>query len=96
MAIIRAEAPNPELPLKFLTVLIEKVRTQGIQGSEILGPIPAAMEKKAGRYRAQMAITAQSRMVLAATVKSFVETSSDIPMRRKVRWAIDIDPHDTI
>ncbi len=96
MAMIRAEAPNPELPLKFLTVLIERVRAQGMQGSEILGPIPAAVERKAGRYRAQMAITAQSRMVLAATVKSFVDASSDVPMRRKVRWAIDIDPHDTI
>ena len=96
MALIRAESPSPELPLKFLTALTEKVNVRGVQGVEIFGPIPAAMEKRAGRYRAQVMITASRRMVLAASVKAFIEFSSDIPIHRNVRWSIDIDPQDTI
>ncbi len=96
MALIRAESPSQELPLKFLATLTEKVKDRDIRGIEILGPIPAAMEKKAGRYRAQVMITAPQRAVLAESIKAFVDFSSDISIHRNVRWSIDIDPQDTI
>ncbi|TDJ65385.1 MAG: primosomal protein N' [Proteobacteria bacterium] len=96
MALIRAEAPKPQIPQKFLAALVAKCKTREIPGLEILGPIPAAMEKKAGRYRAQVMITARSRRVLAVTVKSLIDASDDVPARRNVRWSIDIDPHDTM
>lgn len=96
MALIRAESPRSELPLKFLSTLSNKVKARGVRGLEILGPIPAAMEKKAGRYRAQVMITATARSVLAASVKLFIEASDDLPTRRNVRWSIDIDPQDTM
>jgi len=96
MALIRAEAPNAQMPLKFLGAVAKKVRARRIQGLEILGPIPAAMEKKAGRYRAQLMVTATTRKVLAASVKSLVDASEDVPSSRNVRWSVDIDPQDTI
>jgi primosomal protein N' (replication factor Y) len=96
MALIRAESANPELPLKFLTALTDKVRGRGVPGVEILGPIPAAMEKRAGRYRAQVMVTASARRVLASSVKAFIECSNEVPTRRNVRWSVDIDPQDTI
>ncbi len=96
MALIRAESPSPKMPLKFLTELTARVKAKGTRGLEILGPIPAAMEKRAGRYRAQVMVTARGRRVLAACVKAFVEVSDDVPSRRNVRWSVDIDPQDTI
>ncbi len=96
MALIRAESPSPKMPLKFLTELTARVKAQGTRGLEILGPIPAAMEKRAGRYRAQVMITARGRRVLATSVKTFVEMSDKVPSRRNVRWSVDIDPQDTI
>jgi primosomal protein N' (replication factor Y) len=96
MALIRAESPNAQMALKFLGAVAQKVKARRIQGLEILGPITAAMEKKAGRYRAQLMITATARKVLAASVKSLVDASEEVPSRRNVRWSVDIDPQDTI
>jgi primosomal protein N' (replication factor Y) len=96
MALMRAESPNAQMPLKFLRAVAQKMKARRIRGLEILGPIPAAMEKKAGRYRAQLMLTATARKVLAASVKSLVDASDEVPSSRNVRWSVDIDPQDTI
>jgi primosomal protein N' (replication factor Y) len=95
MALIRAESPRPELPIKFLQTLARAVKAEQIKGLDIFGPIPAAMEKRAGRFRAQVMLTASSRRILASSVKRFVETSEGVPARNNVRWSVDIDPLDT-
>jgi len=96
MALARAEAPNAEMPLRFLRQLTNRLGQYRLPGVQIMGPVPAAMEKKAGRYRAQLMITARSRRQLAACVKSLIAASEDLPHKRSVRWSVDIDPQDTL
>ncbi len=96
MALIRAEAPSAQAPLKFLRELRARAALPASAGLDILGPIPAAMEKKAGRYRAQLMLTASSRKRLAASVKALIVASETTPAARSVRWSIDIDPQDTL
>jgi len=54
------------------------------------------MEKKPGRYRAQLMLTATSRKRLAASVKALITASETLSTARSVRWSIDIDPQDTL
>jgi primosomal protein N' (replication factor Y) len=96
MALIRAESPKAGAPLNFLRVLRENANLPRGDGIDILGPIPAAMEKKAGRYRAQLMVTANSRKTLGAGVRALIEASEASGMTRSVRWSIDIDPQDTL
>lgn len=96
MALVRAEAPSSQASNDFLAALANKVKVRGVRGLEILGPVPAAMEKRAGRYRAQLMLTATARGVLAAAVKLLIDASEDVPARHKVRWSVDIDPQDTM
>jgi primosomal protein N' (replication factor Y) (superfamily II helicase) len=96
MALIRAESPSMQMPMKFLTQLAAQVKQKSIKGLEILGPIPAAMERRAGRYRAQLMVSAQTRRVLATGVKAFINLGGEMPLKNKVRWSVDIDPLDTI
>lgn len=96
MALIRAEAPGAQAPLNFLRELRERAALPERAGVDILGPIPAAMEKKAGRYRAQLMLTATSRKRLAASVKALIAASETMSAARSVRWSIDIDPQDTL
>jgi primosomal protein N' (replication factor Y) (superfamily II helicase) len=96
MALIRAESPSTQMPMKFLAQLAAEVKQKSIKGLEILGPIPAAMERKAGRYRAQLMVSAQTRRVLAVGVKAFINLGDAMPLKNKVRWSVDIDPLDTI
>lgn len=96
MALIRAESPNAQMPMKFLAALAAKVKSRRVNGLDILGPIPAVMERRAGRYRAQIMVTADNRRVLATSIKYFLADTGDISTHRQVRWSIDIDPYDTM
>ena len=89
-ALIRAEANYPSYPEKFLRALTE----QQLVHCELAGPIPAAMEKKAGKYRFHLIIQAKQRRDLHIGVKKILSNIKQNQWHNKVRWSIDIDPQD--
>jgi len=89
-ALIRAEANYPSYPEKFLRALTEQPLSQ----CELAGPIPAAMEKKAGKFRFHLIIQAKQRRDLHLGVKQLLANIKQNPWHNKVRWSIDIDPQD--
>ena len=58
--------------------------------------IPAPMERRAGRYRAQLLFCASQRSALNATLSHWLmllETDTNLrKLASSVRWNIDIDP----
>ena len=57
-------------------------------------PVPSVMEKRAGRYRAQLLVQAASRKPLHEFLYQWrAEIESDRDARR-VRWSLDVDPVD--
>ncbi len=90
IALLRAEASRREMPNEFLGA----ARDMGFQLSnpaELLGPIPAAMEKRAGRYRAQLLIQADDRARLHNFLRQWLPQLGQLPLAKKVRWSIDVD-----
>jgi len=61
---------------------------------QILGPVPAPMERRSGRYRSQLLIQSQSRKILQYFLEKWLAQIDAMPGNRKVRWSIDIDPQD--
>ena len=100
IALVRAEATRQEMPLQFLHEVrktAEQIVTrQRMQHLDLLGPIPAAMEKKAGRFRAQLLFQATNRNRLQRFLGDCVPLLDKLDLARKVRWSIDVDPLDTI
>ncbi|MFN3237341.1 MAG: primosomal protein N' [Pseudomonadales bacterium] len=90
-AIIRAEAVHANIALRFLE---ETTHITTPDTVELLGPIPAPMEKRAGRYRAQLLVSSESRAVIHQTLKALVRVAEQSPLANKVRWSVDIDPYD--
>lgn len=91
-ALLRAEAVQQALPLKFLEAAKQCiVNSSQIQ---ILGPVPAPMERKAGRYRGQLLLQATQRSALQSMLKPFVAALSQLDLARKVRWSLDVDPQE--
>ena len=94
LALLRAEAPGREAPLTFLQrarQLAEGLRPAGV---DLLGPLPAPMERRAGRYRAQLLVQARERRPLHALLARWLPQLEAAPWAREVRWSIDIDPQD--
>lgn len=89
-ALIRAEANYPSYPEKFLRVLTEQL----IKHCEFAGPVPAAMEKKAGKFRYHLIIQAKTRKHLHKAITQLLANIADNEWHSKVRWSLDIDPID--
>lgn len=62
----------------------------------LLGPFPAIMERRAGRFRFQLQLFADERPALHRLAAVLVQYLDDQKQYRKVRWHLDIDPLDTI
>jgi primosomal protein N' (replication factor Y) len=60
----------------------------------MLGPVPALMERRAGRFRYQLLFSAEQRPPLHRTLKRLTDQLSADPEARKVRWSLDVDPVD--
>ena len=58
----------------------------------LLGPVPAAMAKRAGRYHAQLLIESTDRGALHQFLNTWLPELEQLPSARRVRWALDVDP----
>jgi primosomal protein N' (replication factor Y) len=93
-ALIRAEAGDANQPRLFLA---EAVKTAGDWSEgmpEFWGPVPAIMQKKAGKHRFHLLLQSASRAGLHRFLDEWLEKIQQLPSARKVRWSIDIDPQD--
>ena len=95
-ALIRAESPHQAAAMQFLRRAKQDIQAQA--GVVVLDAVPAPMERRAGRYRAQLLITAEQRSALHATLQQWLyHVSIDKEAKKRansVRWSLDIDPLD--
>lgn len=92
LCVIRAEAQDESLAMQFLSNVSDLFHQVIQQDVIVMGPVPAIMEKRAGRYRAQLLLLSQQRKPLHQLLDHFMQAISDLKLTRKVRWSIDIDP----
>ena len=90
-ALLRAEAADPERATAFLTAA-RALADPLADGVELLGPAPAPMERRAGRYRAQLLLQATHRQVLHRFLDRWTAQIWARNADRQVRWSLDVDP----
>ena len=89
-ALFRAEANYPSYPEKFLRALSQLPSLS----CEMAGPMPAAMEKKAGKYRYHLILQAKERKQLHLSIIAILQAIPEQELQNKVRWSLDVDPSD--
>jgi primosomal protein N' (replication factor Y) len=95
LALLRAEAAAAGLALSFL-VQAQTCARQMADGVDILDPAPAPMERRAGRYRAQLLVQARERKALHVFLDRWVGELQALKTTRRVRWSLDVDPIEMI
>ena len=95
MALLRAEAPSADTAMGFLETVAERINATGIRTVETWGPVPATMERRAGRYRAQLVLQSSQLGELQRLLSSIVRQLETAKEARRVRWSVDVDPADT-
>ncbi|MDB6012744.1 MAG: replication restart helicase PriA [Gammaproteobacteria bacterium] len=91
LAAVRDSAKTAESALEFLTEA-RKLAGTPPRGLKLLGPVPAAMSKRAGRYHAQLLIEGADRSSLHHFLDSWLPAVEQLQSARRVRWALDVDP----
>ena len=94
IALLRAEAADATRPVEFLEDARQRIVDSGIGGIEAWGPVPATMERRAGRYRAQLLLLTEQQGRLQRALGLLVRQVEGSQAARKVRWSIDVDPAD--
>lgn len=96
LCVIRAEDKQEQLAMQFLTEVLAILNQHNQQQVMVLGPVPAIMEKRAGRYRAQLLLSSSQRKPIHQLLDHYIDVISALKLARKVRWSIDIDPIDLL
>ncbi|MCZ6893926.1 MAG: primosomal protein N' [Gammaproteobacteria bacterium] len=96
MVILRAESAKPTGALDFLRQARGVLVEHAVARVEISYPIPALMERRAGKYRALVVIRASRRSHTGELISDHLERLEDLARQARVRWSLDIDPQDTL
>ena len=94
IALLRAEAINQNQPLQFLKYIAELTQKYGVKEVYTLGPVPAPMERRAGRYRMQLLFQTTQRKALQQLLRRLTTDLGISKISRGVRWSLDVDPQD--
>jgi primosomal protein N' (replication factor Y) (superfamily II helicase) len=96
-ALLRAEANYRGRAEAFLSTLCSALASDELHlpGVNWLGPFPAAMEKRAGFFRAQLLLQSHDRRALQQVLSTMTPILEQSPLARQVRWSLDVDPADS-
>ena len=92
IALIRSSATKRNDTYAFLKLARRWAENSGIEGVRVLGPVSAPMERKAGRYRAQLLFQSRDRAALHRLLAYLRMSLEGRTEARRVRWSVDVDP----
>lgn len=94
LTLLRAEAHNRQAVHTFLEEAVETGRGRAEESVLLMGPVAAPMERRAGRYRAQVMIECERRGPMHRLLTDWAPTIEALKSARRVRWSLDVDPID--
>ena len=96
MAILRAESTQARQAQEFLDMARSMAESLGAINASLqyLGPLPALMEKRSGRYRYYLQIEATTRNPLQQLLSRLAFQLETQKQFSNVRWSFDVDPQE--
>jgi primosomal protein N' (replication factor Y) len=94
LVVLRTDCANAEYGEQFLQNLRERCAPHLTGGARLIGPLPSPMQRRAGKYRCQLLLTAPDRRAAQAAASLLVANAETLPARQGLNWSIDIDPQD--
>ena len=94
MLLLRAEANQAIDADNFLSSVAQLLPQN--EECEVIGPMPAPMDKKAGKYRRHLIFQTKSRQQLQQAFEIALPQIEALPLAKRCRWSIDRDPQDLL
>lgn len=94
LALFRGAAQDKSQAEQFLQEVRRCCEATGVTSVDVLGPVSAPMERRAGLYRQQLLIRSTRRNALHQMLDLALPTIRVLKGGRKIRWSLDVDPLD--
>jgi primosomal protein N' (replication factor Y) len=95
--LLRAESTQAADPVEFLTLAAAEGKSLPLADKlDFWGPVPAPMERRAGKVRAHLLVQSDERGPLQRWLGGWVSRLTQLPAGRRVRWSLDVDPQEML
>ncbi|QFU77521.1 primosomal protein N' [Halioglobus maricola] len=94
MALLRSDCTDAAQGEQFLRDLRLAAQAHMPTGVTIIGPLPAPMQRRAGRFRAQMLVHGKGRREVQQATRRLISLAQQQKSGRNLNWSVDIDPQD--
>jgi len=94
LLMLRTDAADVDTGEQFLQSLRTQAQPRLPPGTSLIGPLPSPMQRRAGKFRSQLMVTADSPKAAQAVARLLVSIAETLPVRRGMKWSIDVDPID--
>ena len=91
-ALFKAQASDARTAHQFLQDVAQLFNQN--PNIALIGPLPALMEKRQGQYRMQLILQSVHRSALQNALSHSMPNVEALPLSKKVRWSLDVDPQD--
>jgi primosomal protein N' (replication factor Y) len=97
LAVMRCDSRATAEGLDFLTRCVRQLGTRELtEGVRIVGPLPAAMARRAGLYRSQVILIGRARKSVHDLAARLVTIADSQKQPAGLRWFMDIDPIESL
>jgi primosomal protein N' (replication factor Y) (superfamily II helicase) len=94
LAMFRTDAADAQMGERFLQQLRRRAEPKLPRETRLIGPLPSPMQRRAGKFRSQMMLTATSRKSAQIAARHLVGIAQTLPTPGGIKWTIDVDPQD--
>lgn len=92
LALLRVEAATLDVAQTYATAVVQLATTTLPEDAHVLGPVPAPMARRQGRYRVQVLLQTSTRRSLQQWLDTWITSLPHLLGVSRVRWSLDIDP----
>ncbi|MGC7892308.1 primosomal protein N' [Vibrio anguillarum] len=96
LTLFKAESNQTSMVEEFLRQIRHTLEAHPLFDDSclVLGPTPAPLAKRAGKYRWQLLLQTQHRSKMQKLLMSAKPAIGLLPLAKKIRWSLDIEPQD--
>lgn len=94
LLILRTDCQDADCGEQFLRDLRSNAQSQLPKGVSLIGPLPAPMQRRAGRFRSQLLVQTGDRRLSQQAARIMSELAQSLPARKGLNWSLDVDPQD--
>ena len=94
LLMVRSDCADADRGEGFLQQLRDASAPVLPRGCTLIGPLPSPMQRRAGKFRSQLLLTAPSRREGQTAARLLVQQAEALPSGGGLKWSIDVDPMD--